>query len=664
MLFKHKDILNKMEAEECLQHTLRLEKQENSTGLVNRPCESGLIKERLKDSSLQEAQGTLICQMTKNIKSQQPSSTSSTAGSQQLNKEMTSKDKSSLPKNVIRSIKSSKILAQESTGREKDLSPYWVSSNVEQSKALLSSTGTDSVDLASSYSSKSSTSLKLSSWFTNKMSTKAQNKNLPRTSFQSYMYTRAVTWERDDISVKTKGKRKTSLKAEEKTKKKTSNLNKKVQTKELKSLKYRIRPSKRQEEILKIWMGGSRYIYNLCVEYVEKEEIKKKVNQVEFCKLFSTEKDNPFVDAGDRTLALVFKNVPKDIRCNTVRDFCSAFNTNIQERNKADKEYIEALKLAKDMELEKETTEDQGRLEAINRHLEYVKNMPKYINNRFSMKRRTKKDATEYIRLLACKSSYINSTLNIFPKFGFGDLSISKDLKQVKHDYIIRFTKPKGWHIIVPVEYTPSESSASTSVITAIDPGIRTFMTTCDTEGTIKEYGIGWSDTLGKKLNLVAYLKGKEDEHRLAKDRISYLRTKDNRRSVERKMYAMRNDMHKKISKDLLLNSDHIILPKLQSNFVIKRKNGNKNLKKQFNMASHCAFHDYISWKAKKEGKIILNLDEKYTTQTCLGCGKKNHIGSSKRYTCSECKYVGDRDVSSAFNILTKHLGCYCLRTA
>ena len=189
-------------------------------------------------------------------------------------------------------------------------------------------------------------------------------------------------------------------------------------------------------------------------------------------------------------------------------------------------------------------------------------------------------------------------------------------------------------------------------------------MTTCDTEGTIKEYGIGWSDTLGKKLNLVAYLRGKEDEHRLAKDRISYLRTKDKRRSVERKMYAMRNDMHKKISKDLLLNSDHIILPKLQSNFVIKRKNGNKNLKKQFNMASHCAFHDYISWKAKKEGKIILNLDEKYTTQTCLGCGKKNHIGSSKRYTCSECKYVGDRDVSSAFNILTKHLGCYCLRTA
>lgn len=590
--------------------------------------------------------------------------TSSIVGSPHPNKRTISRDKSSSPESNTQNTISSKTSALVSTGNERDLSPYWIESRLEESKALLSSIGTDSVALASTYFNNSSNSLELNSWFTNKTNIRARNKSSQKISCQSFISTPVVTWQRDVMEPNPK------TSSEKKKKNSSRNVNKKVQTRKQKSLKFKIDLSEQQKETLKTWFGACRYVYNLCVDHVKEQNITSKISPIDFAKLFVTAKGNSRVANGDTTLGHIFETVPKDVYSNIVRDFCSSFNTNIQERNKADKGYVQARIKAKELEKEKELSQDPDRIEAIDRYLEHVKNMPCYINNKFDMRYKTKKDPTEYIKLQHCKSKFNKDkrSIQIFnsKKYNFGSFKLlgKKKLRTLKHDFIIRFSKPEGWHVIVPIDYDlKPHDDQDIGNITAIDPGIRTFLTTCDTQGQIKEYGVGWVERLGKKLKDLDSLKASMERHRTNKNRILYLRTKDRAHQVERKLYAMRDDMHKKVAKDILKDSDHIILPKLQSNFVVKRKGGNKALKRQFNLASHCSFHDYISWKALKESKIVLDLDERYTTKTCLKCGTLNDIGSSKRYECKNCLYQADRDVSSAFNILTKHLGCYRPRT-
>lgn len=122
----------------------------------------------------------------------------------------------------------------------------------------------------------------------------------------------------------------------------------------------------------------------------------------------------------------------------------------------------------------------------------------------------------------------------------------------------------------------------------------------------------------------------------------------------------MINELHKKISKNLLDKYDIIVLPKLRVKNMLKKYDGlSKNINRKINLISHCRFHDYLMWKANTLGKIVIDQNESFTTQTCFKCGLLNQIGKSKIYSCYWCENVSDRDIHSCFNILTRYMSSY-----
>ncbi len=68
---------------------------------------------------------------------------------------------------------------------------------------------------------------------------------------------------------------------------------------------------------------------------------------------------------------------------------------------------------------------------------------------------------------------------------------------------------------------------------------------------------------------------------------------------------------------------------------------------------SHYKFEQILKWIAEKHGKIVLDVNESYTSKTNTFTGKLINIGSAKTF-----KYNGnvyDRDVNAAKGIFIKH---------
>lgn len=120
------------------------------------------------------------------------------------------------------------------------------------------------------------------------------------------------------------------------------------------------------------------------------------------------------------------------------------------------------------------------------------------------------------------------------------------------------------------------------------------------------------------------------------------------------------NAIHKFTSK-LIKQNALIVIGKLNSsNFT------STNLAKSVYDASWFELKRQLEYKCKHAGCLLIEVGEKYTTQTCSCCGRisdnspKGRTGLGIReWTCSHCGATHDRDVNGAKNILC--LGCQTL---
>lgn len=68
------------------------------------------------------------------------------------------------------------------------------------------------------------------------------------------------------------------------------------------------------------------------------------------------------------------------------------------------------------------------------------------------------------------------------------------------------------------------------------------------------------------------------------------------------------------------------------------------------NTWSFCQLTQFITYKAKRLGICVEQVDPAYTSQTCPACFEKNKA-DDRRYVCSECGWRGHRDCVGAINI-------------
>ena len=70
---------------------------------------------------------------------------------------------------------------------------------------------------------------------------------------------------------------------------------------------------------------------------------------------------------------------------------------------------------------------------------------------------------------------------------------------------------------------------------------------------------------------------------------------------------------------------------------------------------AHNRFVDRLIYKAKEYNRILLIVDESYTSKTCGCCGRLHpNLRTNEVYYCLYCGAILERDVSAARNILIK----------
>jgi len=84
---------------------------------------------------------------------------------------------------------------------------------------------------------------------------------------------------------------------------------------------------------------------------------------------------------------------------------------------------------------------------------------------------------------------------------------------------------------------------------------------------------------------------------------------------------------------------------------IRKGRKGKVFNRKRSNWA-YAQFQSYLQYKAEEQGKFVLLIDPRFTSQQCKNClhiAKENRKG--KTFHCQECKYISDADTNASKNI-------------
>lgn len=125
----------------------------------------------------------------------------------------------------------------------------------------------------------------------------------------------------------------------------------------------------------------------------------------------------------------------------------------------------------------------------------------------------------------------------------------------------------------------------------------------------------------------------------------------------------LKDDQHKKTTKIIQeTDANVIIIGDLSVKQMAKSKKGDRKRDRSMNRGSHNSGHigrfaKFLTYKAKKAGKRVIEVDEAYTSKDCCVCGNRQDMPLNIReYRCNYCNNVMDRDCNSSVNILLRYL--------
>ncbi len=244
----------------------------------------------------------------------------------------------------------------------------------------------------------------------------------------------------------------------------------------------------------------------------------------------------------------------------------------------------------------------------------------------------------------------------VYPQSGFelkdNKLNLSKigSLKIKLHRPIegniktltIRRTRTNKWFTCFSMEVKkelPKKKEIKKAI--GIDVGLDSFLTTSQ----------------GKKVDNPRYLAKSEEKlvkiqrwHSRKK-----LKSKNREKSrlkvarIHEKVFNQRQDFLHKLSHKLVSIFQFIAFEKLNIKGMLK----NKYLARSISDASWNKFLHLLSYKAAEAGSWTVEVNSKNTTQVCSGCGNITpKTLATRKHKCSQCGLEIDRDINAARNIL------------
>jgi putative transposase len=151
-----------------------------------------------------------------------------------------------------------------------------------------------------------------------------------------------------------------------------------------------------------------------------------------------------------------------------------------------------------------------------------------------------------------------------------------------------------------------------------------------------------------------ALKKLRREQHRLSKKK-RFSNNHEKQRTIVARTYErvqnQRNDFQHKISKEYVNNYDLIVTEKLTPSTMVK----DRRLSRSISDAAWSSLNQKLAYKAERAGKLFVQVDARYTSQECSGCGKFVPKYLSDRW--HDCPYCGlslSRDHNASINILRR----------
>jgi len=514
------------------------------------------------------------------------------------------------------------IFVLESTSGGRAFQPFWMPVFKDVSERLLLPTETDFVGLDTTSSNNWLPRQVEESRSFRVLKTSLQNRNCQKTFSPSYMSSLVDKWEKDLMP-----------------------------TVELKTLKIRIYPTKKQKMIIDRFIDTSRFVYNRTLEHIKKGH---KVNFIDLRDLLVTEKTQKGMDeykAFDKDINDL-KKLKKNAQNKNEEELINLRIKDIQQQRRDHMKSFSYTKNPMIFDFEKNTPKDI-RACAVKRCCDALKsgfsNLRKGNIRHFHMTFKKKKDEEQSFEMTPKIISIHNGYIKMAPEFFKDDClikthkKISKVSKIENNVDVLRVHGKYYVHICVKTE---PEGCKDLKTVAGVDLGVRTFATVYSHnkgDVVIREYKHR-SDLLRRynmKMNLLKTTKGVRKKH------IS---------KIEKRKKDLVNLLHWDFINNLLSENDVIYLGDIKSQNIIK---GGKNslLNLAMKDLSFFKLKKRLIYKAYVKGKKVFLVPEHYTTKTCSCCGQiNNNVGSKEVFQCDHCSLVTGRDMNASKNMILKGL--------
>lgn len=526
---------------------------------------------------------------------------SATAESPPQNKKTTSIDKSkNYNKNSQMPI-SSKTSAPDLTSKEKVLKPYWNEFCKEKNLELWLPTKIDLLDSVMTSSINWSNDPVGKSWFSTIL-LKALNLNSPKTSLTSFMYSPAECTDLEDTQKKL-------------------NKNSKKKSKANCSRKIRIYPTKEQQNCFLYWFAGNRAAYNITNEYLKQKGTIANWKNIKTDLLNILSSTNHYLD-----------NVPYQIKSLAIKECCLAVQKAKRDFKKTGKYQEVSFKRIKNPIQSCYIPKS-----AIKKNSIYVNIVSTYIAN----KTNTKKD----------KRSGSLDTTEKFPKNPMDSRLVLESGR-----WFLCISYEEKINPQLDFENNPIvDAEIQGKKVVSLDPGIRSFITfySLDSCGKLGEGAFTEIQKLGFELDFLLSLKKKtSNKLRFKKRNFSKVISR-----IRHRIKDLIREMHHKVALFLVQNFDIILMPKFETQQMVTKNSRKLNSKTARNMMtfSFYKFSLILKDKARRYGRMIVDVTEEYTSKTVSWNGEiKEKLGSA-RWITSE-GIVMDRDYNGARGIMLKWL--------
>ncbi len=531
-------------------------------------------------------------------------------------KKKTLNDKSNCCKVNTQAQKSLKTLVVDSIGTDKDLRPYWNTYTTNLSKQLWSPTRIDCADLVSTSYNGSLKNQTCNSWFSTRiLQPKTHQSSLQRTFCQSLQSLLPEIMDSEQPLTK-KQEQRNQKKEENKKKLQTKLTNEQIEAiekrkkrreeielnkggKAEKAVRIKVYPTGEQKKTLNQWFGVRRWIYNKALTIINQNK-DKKLTKKELRELVIN--DSNYQDKDQWVL-----NYEYDLRDEALSDLLKNLKSNLA---KGDKFQLKYLSKKRDNSLS-------------------------VLSKKWNRPR-----------------NFYSKIFKPYDKKGECGLKSAEQLpKELNYTSRLIKTQLNEYYLCIPQPLSNGDNQASKGSMIFIDPGVKTFLTGYDPSGKI----VIWGKKDYRRIERLNFHKS-ELQSKITKEKkhSSRYRMKKALLRINKKVYNLVDELHKKLSKWLCSNYEYIFLPKLNFHECKKLNSHSKS-----NLASlrHCGFFDRLKNKSREYTTNVIEVNEAHTTKYCSNCGWYNKdIKNQDIFTCQQCNSIFERDINASKNIMLRYL--------